>query len=166
MCLSDHSKCRCHGGELNIDRADCLHRFRPTCTDNHGHCRYKCRDCDTFHVVEYLLIKLTVGVASPLSDDAFILYNNCPAALCNAETTKHPKVFLTVYKGSCTILPNGPAETAAGLELLTEVPTFSQFGHNIQRERNHTLRFRCVCQIELRGRTFPGGESLIAIILR
>jgi hypothetical protein len=34
-----------------------------------------------FMVLNILLMELTVGEASPLSDDAFILYNNCPAAL-------------------------------------------------------------------------------------
>lgn len=109
-----------------------------------------------FHVVKYLLMNLTVGEASPLSDNAFILYDDCPAALYNAEITKHSKVLLAVYKCSGAILPNGSAEASAGFELLTEIPTFSQLSHNIQRERNYALRLGFVCQIELSGWTVPG----------
>ena len=109
-----------------------------------------------FHVIGYLLMNLTVGEASPLSDNAFILYDNCPAALCNAETTKHSKIFLAIYKCSSAILPNRPAEAATGFELLAEVPAFSQLSHNIQRERNYALRLGFVSQIELSGWTLPG----------
>src|SRR5215216_3006448 len=101
-------------------------------------------------------MNLTVREASPLSDNAFILYNNCPAALYDAETTKHSKVFLAVYKCSGAILPNGSAKATTGFELLTEVPAFSQLSYNIQRESNYPLRLGFVRQIELRGCTVPG----------
>jgi hypothetical protein len=75
-----------------------------------------------FMVLIFSYLELTIGEASPLSDDTFILYNNCPAALCDAETTKHSKILLAIYKGGSTVLSNRPAQTAVGFNCWLRYP--------------------------------------------
>jgi hypothetical protein len=119
-----------------------------------------------FIVLSIFLLELTIGEATPLSDDTFVLYNNGPAALCDAEPTEYPEILLAIYKGGSAILSNGPAKTTIGFELLTEISAFSQFCYYIQRERNQPFRLGFICQIQLCRWTIPGGESFIARIRR
>jgi hypothetical protein len=100
-----------------------------------------------FMVLSILLVKLTIGEAPALSHDTFILYNNGPAALGDAETTEHPKILLTIDKGGSTILSNWPAQTAIRFKLLTEIPAFTSFCYHIQRECNQPFRLCLVGQI-------------------
>ena len=109
-----------------------------------------------FMVLNILLVELTVGEAASLRDDTFILYNDCPTALRDPETAEHSEIPLAIYKGSSTVLSNRPAKTTIIFELLAEIPAFSPFCYHIQRERNKPFRLGFVCQIKLRGWTFPG----------
>lgn len=108
-----------------------------------------------FMVLSILLMELTIRKTAALRHDTFIPYNNCPAALRDPETAEHSEILLAIYKGSSTILSNGPAETTIIFELLAEIPAFSPFCYHIQRERNKPFRLGFVCQIKLRGWTFP-----------
>lgn len=79
-----------------------------------------------FMVLNILLRQLTVGEAAALRNDTFVLYNNRPTALCDAEAAEHFEILRAIYKGSSTVLSN-----RAGRQVGKET-TFSQFRHDPQ----------------------------------
>ena len=116
-----------------------------------------------FILCEYLLMNLAIGETSAPGFDAVILHNNCPVALCDAETAECFKVLFAGDKRAGAISPNGSRETISRND---EISTLTQVSHYIHGEDNRPFRFRFVCDAEVCRRSLPGCERLIAIILR
>ena len=67
-----------------------------------------------FMLCKSLLMILTIGETSTPGFDAVILHNNCPVALCDAETAECFKVLLAGDKCSGAISANGSRKAITG----------------------------------------------------